>query len=211
MSFCVIIGEIVNSKSILITSLFRDFMKRLLLHVCCAPCSTVAIERMMKEYDVTLFFSNSNISPENEYSIRLGEARKIARAYGLALVEDPYDHQAWLKATEGLWGEPEKGRRCPVCFRFNLERTGEFSAAHSFDHFTTTLTISPHKDSTTIFRIGQDLAGFLPVDFKKKGGFSESISLSKRHGLIRQDYCGCEFSRRKMNDQGMRSMASPSE
>jgi predicted adenine nucleotide alpha hydrolase (AANH) superfamily ATPase len=177
-------------------------MKKVLLHVCCAPCSTHAIELLMLEYEVTLFYSDSNIYPREEYEKRLGEARKVAKAYDLELVEDAYDTAGWLEAIKGLEAEPERGKRCPKCFEFNLKRAADYAKCHGFDFFTTTLTISPHKDSKTIFGIGKRLVentriGFLELDFKKQDGFRHSKELSERHGLYRQNYCGCRFSMRK--------------
>ena len=171
-------------------------MKKLLLHVCCAPCSTHAIELLKKDYDITLFFSNSNIYPKEEYEKRLDNALKIAKAYGLDLIDDRYDHEAWLKFIMGLEDEPEKGKRCEKCFEFNLTRAEECAHLYDFDFFTTTLTISPHKDSKKIFEIGKRLGNFLEIDFKKQDGFKHSIELSKKLDLYRQDYCGCEFSLR---------------
>ena len=168
---------------------------KLLLHVCCAPCSTYAVEIMKEQYDVVLFFSNSNIYPKEEYEKRLSNAKKTAGIYGLQLVEDSYDHDAWLEFIKGLENEPEKGKRCEKCFEFNLSRAAEYVKKNGFSCFTTTLTISPHKDSKVIFEIGRKLGNFLEMDFKKKDGFKHSIELSKKYELYRQDYCGCEFSR----------------
>jgi predicted adenine nucleotide alpha hydrolase (AANH) superfamily ATPase len=179
-------------------------MKTLLLHVCCAPCSTAAIERLAGTWDVTLFFSNSNISPESEYEKRLSEARKVSRAMGLPLVEDKYDHHSWLESIKGLESEPEKGKRCEKCFEYNLSRASTYAIENEFEAFTTTLTISPHKDSAVIFKIGKNLGHFLDENFKKKDGFRRSLELSDKQGLYRQDYCGCEFS-------GSKSMESPKE
>ena len=172
-------------------------MKKILLHVCCAPCSTHAIEMLMRDYEVVLFFSDSNIWPREEYERRLGEARRIAKAYNLELVEDSYDNEAWMEWIKGLESEPERGKRCPKCFEFNLKKAAEYAKSHGFDYFTTTLTISPHKDSKIIFGIGKALGNFLEIDFKKQDGFKHSLELSKKHELYRQDYCGCKFSIRK--------------
>ncbi|RMF55403.1 hypothetical protein D6745_02350 [Candidatus Woesearchaeota archaeon] len=172
-------------------------MKKLLLHVCCAPCSTHSIEELKKDYKVTLFFSGSNIYPKEEYEKRLNEARKIAKIYDLELVEDSYNHAAWREFIKGLEAEPEGGRRCEKCFEFNLKRARDYAEEHGFDLFTTTLTISPHKNSQKIFSIGRKLGRFLEIDLKKKDGFRRSVELSKKHGLYRQNYCGCEFSIRK--------------
>ncbi len=170
-------------------------MKRVLLHVCCAPCATHAIERLRAEHEVVLFFSNSNIHPPEEYERRLAAARSLAARLALPLVVDAYEHAAWRTAVAGLEAEPERGRRCEACFAFNLARAADYARLHGFDGFTTTLTISPHKSSATIFRVGASLGPFLAVDFKKADGFRRGLALSREYGLYRQAYCGCEFSR----------------
>jgi len=170
--------------------------RTLLLHVCCGPCATHAIDWLRREYVVTLFFSNSNIWPPSEYALRLEQARKLALACGTPLIEDDYDHEAWRAFIHGLEDEPERGRRCARCFEFNLIRTARVAAARGCDCFTTTLTTSPHKDARTIFSIGHRLGPFLAVDLKKQNGFLHSLALSRDYGLYRQDYCGCEWSRR---------------
>jgi len=175
---------------------------RVLLHVCCAPCSTLCIERLMQEYEVTLFYSDSNIWPKEEYERRLEEARRIAKAYSLELVEDGYDNPAWMEHIKGLEAEPERGARCRKCFEFNLGRAAGYAKQNGFGQFTTTLTVAPHKDSRIIFEIGKKLAAeagitFLELDFKKQDGFRHSLELSDKHHLYRQNYCGCRFSVRK--------------
>ena len=168
---------------------------RLLLHTCCGPCATACVERLQATHAVTLFFSNSNISPEAEYRKRLDQVRELARLTRLPLVEDAYDHRAWLEHVRGLEEEPERGKRCRACFRFSLERTARYAQANGFVAFTTTLTISPHKDSPVIFAVGASWDAFLPMNFKKADGFRRSVTLADRYELYRQDTCGCEFSR----------------
>ncbi len=168
--------------------------QRLLLHVCCAPCSTASIERLRATYDVTGFFSNSNIAPEPEYRRRLAEAQRFAAEMAIPLVADSYNHQDWLACITGFEDEPEGGARCERCFAFSLSRAAAYAREHGFDFYTTTLSISPHKDSATLFRIGRNLGPFLDVDLKKQDGFRRSLELSRAYGLYRQDYCGCEFS-----------------
>jgi predicted adenine nucleotide alpha hydrolase (AANH) superfamily ATPase len=180
-----------------------------LLHVCCAVCGAGAIEELMKDSEVILFFSNSNIFPKDEFEKRLENAKKISEIYGLELVADEYDHDDWLDFIKGLESEPEKGKRCLKCFEFNLRKTAEEAKDLKIENFTTTLTISPHKDSKKIFDIGKRVAydvgvNFLEKDFKKNDGFKKSNELSKKHNLYRQNYCGCEFSLK-------RSIASPNE
>lgn len=168
--------------------------KRLLLHICCAPCSTAAIERLRQEYDLTGFFSNSNIAPEPEYWRRLDAARRLAGELAIPFVVDTYDHADWLARVKGLENEPEGGARCELCFAYSLSHAAAYAEAHGFDLYTTTLSISPHKDTPTLFRIGRDLGPFLEVDLKKQDGFRRSLALSREYDLYRQDYCGCEFS-----------------
>ncbi|MGC9324977.1 MAG: epoxyqueuosine reductase QueH [Desulfomonilia bacterium] len=179
--------------------------RRILLHVCCAPCATSPVERLRSMgYDVVLFFSNSNIFPETEYAVRLESARRLATILNLELVEDTYDHAAWRSHVKGLEDEPERGRRCMKCFAFNLSRTAEKARELGIEEFTTTLTVSRHKPSGEIFHVGEVFRGFVPIDFKKKDGFSRSIELSRSYALYRQNYCGCEFSmpREKMPSPG---------
>jgi len=169
---------------------------RLLVHVCCGPCATHAVEALGGEYDLTLFFSNSNIAPREEYRRRRDAARALAERCGVPLVEDEYDHAAWREAVRGREAEPEGGRRCEACFAFNLGRAAGYARRHGFELFTTTLTVSPHKSSAVVFHVGRTQGAFLEVDLKKKGGFQRSVELSKAYGLYRQHDCGCEFSRR---------------
>jgi len=170
--------------------------ERVLLHVCCGPCATHPIQVLLADYEVTLFFSNSNIAPRAEYDRRLSAARKLAERAGLPLIVDNYDHELWLAEVSGLELEPEKGQRCHVCFGFSLARTAAAAEAGGFDGFTTTLTVSPHKSSPVIFGVGAEFNGFRAINFKKGDGFRESVRLSREYGLYRQDYCGCEFSAR---------------
>jgi epoxyqueuosine reductase len=170
--------------------------QRILLHVCCAPCSTAAVERLVREgYDPVLFFSNSNIHPEEEYDRRLAEAHRLADMHGLDLLEDVYDHPAWLEHIKGYETEPERGARCLKCFEYNLRRISSQAQDSGCFFFTTTLTVSRHKSSRDIFSIGTQFPGFLSLDFKKQDGYNRSLQISRELALYRQDYCGCEFSR----------------
>lgn len=174
----------------------------ILLLACCAPDATVAIERLAQEWEVTVFFYNPNIHPRAEYELRLAEMRKVAEAMQVPLMVGPYEDELWFATVKGLEGEPEKGRRCHVCFRLRLEATARQATDMGIQVFTTTLTVSPHKDARTICALGQELAAhygleFLAANFRKQNGFKRSIELSKALGLYRQNYCGCVFSRRK--------------
>ncbi len=173
---------------------------RLLVHACCAPDALYVIGVVRDDYEVTGFFSNSNIQPREEYDLRLAEARRVAVAAGVPLIEDDYDPDGWLRLTRKFKDEPEKGRRCDVCYAVRLARTAERAARDGFDAFTTVMTLSPHKKARVLFRIGRQFAArfgvaFLEADFKKRDGFKKSVELSRAHGLYRQDYCGCAYSR----------------
>ncbi len=168
-----------------------------LLHVCCAPCASASLERLLdRGEDVTLFFTNSNIYPYEEYVKRLQDVRRLAEIYQVPLLEDEYDHEAWLQWIKGLEQEPERGGRCFRCFSFSLRRTHEMAQKLGIPAFSTTLTISPHKRSAQVFAAAEGLEGFVKDDFKKKDGFARSIVLSRKYDLYRQRYCGCEFSMR---------------
>jgi predicted adenine nucleotide alpha hydrolase (AANH) superfamily ATPase len=169
---------------------------RLLVHVCCAPDALYVLGLLRDEYEVAGFFSNANIHPAEEYEKRLEEARKVAAVLGLPLLEDAYDPDGWLAVTRKFRGEPEKGRRCDVCYAVRLKRTAEEAAARGFDAFATVMSLSPWKKAAVINRIGRQFGmryglRFLEADFKKKDGFKKSVDLSRSHGLYRQDYCGC--------------------
>lgn len=172
---------------------------RVLLHACCGPCASHCVEVLRAQgIEVTLFFSNANIFPGSERQLRLENVRKLAEILGLPLVVDEPSHDEWLAAVAGFESAPEGGERCGRCFAFNLARARDYAAANGFDAFTTSLTVSPHKNSALVFEVGRalDPERFLPVDFKKNGGFLRSVALAKEYGLYRQDYCGCEFSLR---------------
>lgn len=174
-----------------------DDTKKILVHTCCAPCAAPSGERLMLHgYQVTLYFSNSNIFPQEEYEKRLFYARKLAQIWHVAMEEDTYDHHAWLQTISGLENEPEKGKRCVKCFDFSLARTAQMAERLGIPAFTTTLTLSPHKISKIIFTLGEKYPGYMPFDFKKEDGFLKSVQLSKKYDLYRQAYCGCEFSMR---------------
>jgi predicted adenine nucleotide alpha hydrolase (AANH) superfamily ATPase len=173
---------------------------RILVHVCCAPDALYVFGLLGDDYAVTGFFANSNIHPREEYDLRLAEARKVARLTGVPLVEDDYDPEGWLALTAKFKDEPEKGRRCDVCYAARLARTAARAARDGFDAFATVMSLSPWKKAAVMNRIGRQFAArhgvaFLEADFKKKDGFKKSVDLSRAHGLYRQDYCGCVYSR----------------
>lgn len=174
-------------------------MKTAVLHTCCGPCASACVSRLKADAEeVVLYFANSNIDTREEYEKRLGETRKLAAVDGVRLEAEPYDHDEWFReVAAGYENEPEKGARCARCFRYNLEKAASFAAKIGAEGFTTSLTVSPHKPSPVILAIGGEMTGFLGgYDFKKKGGFLESVRRAKELGLYRQSYCGCEFSKR---------------
>ena len=188
-----------------IAALERDGQRpQLLLHACCAPCSSATLERLADHFDVTILYYNPNIAPPEEYHRREAELERFVRdagyaARGITVVELPYDPQEFYTAVKGLENEPERGNRCTVCYRLRMRRAAQYAKDHGFDYFTTTLSISPHKDAKRINAIGQELEAefgvkHLPSDFKKHNGYLRSLQLSEAYGLYRQDYCGCEFS-----------------
>jgi predicted adenine nucleotide alpha hydrolase (AANH) superfamily ATPase len=178
---------------------------KILVHVCCAPDAAYVIRLLQESYEVTGFFSNSNIQPAGEYELRLEEARKVAAILGIPLIEDEYDPSRWLAVTLKFKDEPEKGRRCDVCYAFRLDRTARLASERGFDRFATIMSLSPWKKAAALNRIGR-MTGrrrgveFLESDFKKKDGFRKSVALSKELNLYRQDYCGCLFSRRSVKE-----------
>lgn len=172
-------------------------MQKLLLHTCCGPCAGPSIERIKADNFIpVIFYSNSNIYPEEEYLKRFSEAKRLSEHFKLELIADKYDHKKWLRTVRNLENEPEGGKRCRKCFEFNLQRTAEYAEKHGIKYFSSTLTISPHKSSELIFEIGRKYNSFISYNFKKKDGFLQSIKISEKFDLYRQNYCGCEFSRR---------------
>ena len=168
----------------------------LLLHICCGPCGGGCVgrpEMISPARKVVLFYSNSNLDSAEEFERRLEPVRHLAEIYGLELIIDPYDHEAWLTAVAGLEDCPECGERCRKCFQFNLQRTEKAAAGRNF---ATTLTVSPRKSSRVIFEVGSKWQNFEMIDFKKKNGYLIGRNLALEHGFYRQNYCGCEFSLR---------------
>jgi len=170
-----------------------------LLHICCAPDSTAVYERLSPDFEVFGFFHNPNIHPASEFRKRLTETRKVALELGFSLIAPAFDPGSWNRAVQGLEEEPEGGDRCAVCFRFNLRAAARKAQELGIPFFTTTLTISPHKDAERILKIGRESGSefgvsFLRENFKKRDGFMRSLELSRDLELYRQNYCGCRFS-----------------
>lgn len=173
-------------------------MPKLLLHVCCAPCVPHVYELLSKDYEVRVLFYNPNIYPKEEYERRRDELRRFCVDEDVMLIEGDYDKDKWAEAVGGLENEPEGGRRCGKCFEMRLSEAARRAAEAGCSHFTTALTVSPHKNAETINRAGREAAGragveFLEKDFKKEDGYRMSCELSRGRGFYRQDYCGCEY------------------
>ncbi len=176
---------------------------RLLLHACCAPCSSYVLEYIARRFDLTLYFYNPNIAPAEEYAFRFRELQRLLDEAGYTEVKTicaEYRPEEFTAIANGLENEPEGGARCCKCYRLRLQKTAEEAKTGGFDYFTTTLSISPHKNADWLNRIGQELereygVPYLCSDFKKKGGYQRSIVLSREYNLYRQDYCGCIYSK----------------
>ena len=176
-----------------------------LLHSCCAPCSSACLERLAGNAGITLFFYNPNIIPEAEYRFRLQELYRLVKEMPLPasvnILEGKYEPERFLAFARALADAPERGERCRKCIRLRLEEAAKTAKAVGADYFSTTLTLSPHKDAVFINTCGEELAEiyqipWLPTDFKKKDGYKRSIQLSAEYCLYRQNFCGCPFSRR---------------
>lgn len=185
--------------------------KRLLLHSCCAPCSSYVLEYLHSYFDICVYYYNPNITKREEYEKRIRELKRLIdtmnreHAWEIHLVEGPYEPECFLKAAEGFEECPEGGERCRRCFGLRLSKSASYAAQNSFDYFTTTLTISPLKNADTLNEIGNRAGekygiSFLPSDFKKKNGYQRSIELSKEYHLYRQNYCGCEYSKKEREE-----------
>jgi len=173
---------------------------KMLVHICCAPDALYVMDLLKEGYLAKGYFYNPNIHPLEEYRIRLEETRKVAGMLGFELFEEEYDKDRWLEMTIKFKDEPEKGRRCDICYAMRLERTARKASELSFDYFTTIMSISPWKKADILNRIGSMFARrygirFLEANFKKKDGFKKSVELSKRHNFYRQHYCGCIYSK----------------
>lgn len=172
--------------------------KKLLLHCCCAPCSTACLERLKDDFDITVFFYNPNIGNE-EYFKRKNEIIKLINATDWATICDcDHDTREFYDAVKGYENEKEGGKRCEICFKLRLEKTAERAKKDGFDYFTTTLTVSPLKNAELINGIGEKLQSgncrWLYCDFKKRGGYLRSVELSRQYDLYRQNFCGCVYS-----------------
>ena len=179
---------------------------RLLLHCCCAPCSSATLERLQQEWETDIYYYNPNIEPEAEFEKRAGEEQRFFRAFrpdgGVRVIKAEYDHEAFERIAKGRENLPERSERCYLCYELRMRRTAEYAKANGYAAFTTSLSISPYKSSRWINEIGERLeketgVPFLHSDFKKQNGYRRSIELSKEYGLYRQDWCGCVYSRQE--------------
>ena len=180
----------------------------LLLHACCAPCSSHTLLFLHEHFRITLYFCNPNIAPQEEYDYRLDELKRLVRELGLdiEIIDEDYDPAPFYELAKGLEALPERGERCRKCIAYRLRKTAELAKERGFDYFTTTLTISPHKDCAFINECGADISKeygkeWLYSDFKKHDGYKHSIELSRQYDLYRQDYCGCVYSRMNKGDK----------
>ncbi len=179
---------------------------KILLHSCCAPCSTAVVERLAEEYDITIFYYNPNIYPEQEYFKRKNEEiryveilNKTKPEVKISMLDCDYNNITFYNAVKGLENEREGGARCAVCFKVRLEKTAVTAKENGFDLFGTTLSVSPHKNAELLNQIGFSLEKkheikYLEANFKKQNGYLRSVELAKENGLYRQNYCGCEFA-----------------
>ncbi|MBQ8468839.1 MAG: epoxyqueuosine reductase QueH [Clostridia bacterium] len=179
-------------------------MKKMLLHTCCAPCSTTTIERLSKDYDLTILYYNPNIYPEEEYLKRKNEQIRYlgilnSRGQNIKMIDCDYNQNEFFDAAKGLEDEPEGGKRCAVCFALRLDFVAKKAKELGYDIFATSLTISPHKNAKLINEIGMNISKkygveYLVSDFKEQDGYKRSIEICKENCIYRQRYCGCKYS-----------------
>lgn len=177
---------------------------KLLLHACCAPCSSAVLENLAEYFDITLFFYNPNISPEEEFTFRLEELQRLVPEMGFSadVVSPPYDNAEFESVIKGMEDLSEGGARCKECYRLRLEKSVAYAKENGFDYVTTTLSVSPYKNAVWLNEIGQELSEkygvkYLVSDFKKGDGYKRSCALSAEYNLYRQNYCGCIYSKSK--------------
>ena len=177
----------------------QNHKKKLLLHSCCAPCSSYVLAYLKQYFDITVFYYNPNIMPEEEYQKRLSEQKRLLQeAYAeVQFIEGHYEPEVFREMARGLEQEPEGGTRCFRCYELRLRETARLAKENGYDYFATTLSISPHKNAAKLNEIGERVGAengilHLPSDFKKKEGYKQSIELSKKYHLYRQRYCGCQ-------------------
>lgn len=192
----------------------------LLLHACCAPCSSYVLEYLSAYFQITVLYYNPNISPASEYEKRVEELHRLVRdlpaVYPISIIDGIYEPEKFYEMARGMEKMPEGGERCFACYRLRLEETARIARAQGFDYFTTTLSISPLKNAEKLNNIGEELAeiykvDYLQSDFKKKNGYKRSVELSCQYGLYRQDYCGCIYSKQERELQKQAVAAKSAE
>ena len=197
-----------NQLDKIIENIDPDNPPRLLLHSCCAPCSSYTLEYLSRYFDITVYYFNPNISPKQEFDKRFKEQKRLISQMpfknSVTLVEGDYNYDDFLEIAKGLENVPEGGERCFRCYKMRLESTARLAKEQGFDYFCTTLSISPLKNSQKINELGFEIekkygVKWLPSDFKKREGYKRSIQLSREYSLYRQNFCGCVFSK---NQQG---------
>ena len=200
MNYQNITEEIIKKQTL------KNKIPTLLIHSCCAPCSTYVLEYLSQHFKITILYYNPNIYPSEEYKKRAEEQEMLIKKMKLkneiSLVIIPYDSNEYFEKIKGLENDIEGGSRCYKCYLLRMEKSAKYAKENNYDYFTTTLTISPHKNSKTINEIGSQLEkkyqiNYLYSDFKKKNGYKRSCELSKQYNLYRQDYCGCIFSKKE--------------
>ncbi len=188
----------------------QEKVPTLLLHSCCAPCSSYVLEYLSNYFGITVFYYNPNIYPDEEYEMRVREQQRFIRAFPakhpIDFIEGAYDKERFYEMARGLEAVPEGGQRCFQCYELRLREAGELAKARGFDYFTTTLSISPMKNAEKLNEIGLRLAeelgvAYLCSDFKKRNGYKRSTELSREYGMYRQDYCGCVYSYHERHNQ----------
>lgn len=196
--------------SLILGNTQKGIVPTLLLHSCCAPCSSYVIEYLSDYFSITVFYYNPNISYESEYIHRLNEQKRLisqmATKYPVTVIESDYNSKDFFDVCKGLENEKEGGKRCEKCFYLRLQNTAKLAKKENFDFFATTLTISPLKNAELINSIGEEIekqynVKYLCSDFKKKNGYKRSIELSKQYSLYRQNYCGCIFSKKESEER----------
>jgi len=198
MNYQKVLEEIINNIE------KENTTPKLLLHACCAPCSSYVLEYLSNFFEITIYYYNPNIYPEEEYQRRKNELKKFLTVYKtknkVNLIEEHYDPKEYYNAVRGLEKLGEKSERCYNCYKFRMAKAVNYAKQNNYDYFTTTLSISPYKNSNWINEIGKNLEEkydikYLYSDFKKKNGYKRSLELSKEYNLYRQDYCGCVYSK----------------
>lgn len=195
---------------------------KLFLHACCAPCSSYCLEYLAQYFEITVFYYNPNISPKQEYDKRVIELelfierqeellKGLEKKYLISFIEGTYEPERFYKLTKGMEEMPEGGERCFACYQLRLQEAAKEAVKGNYDYYTTTLSISPHKNAQKLNEIGEQMGkhygiAYLPSDFKKKNGYYRSCELSKEFGLYRQDYCGCIFSKRESEQRKANEM-----